>query len=454
MGSTSRRLFLSLLVLLLAIAAIAGIWFTRAPGSISRIWLILGFGVLATAAAMYVVIAALARRLDAVERVADRLAQGDFTARAAVDAHDDLAGLARSLNEIAERGVSERRALERGRDESAAALNYLPQGVALLSPDLTVRHANSRFWDAVEVQAPRAGAHLSEARQPVLVGIVEEARRAGRAVTREVALYLGARRDVVVSVAPVGAGDAPEAWLLTVEDLGPERRAAEIRREFVANASHELKTPLTSILGYTETLLHGGLDDEEHRVKFVETIRSQASRLEAMVDDLLSLADLERPDAELDLKEWDLGLVIRELAETLEDLAERRGLKFEIEAAPGTSIRCDRKRLELALRNLMDNAIKYTEAGWVRVRLEPGPARVRVTVSDSGRGIPPEHLPRLFERFYRVEQGRSRALGGTGLGLSIVKHAVQLHGGTVGVESKVDEGSAFWLELPRSGPGA
>ena len=129
-------------------------------------------------------------------------------------------------------------------------------------------------------------------------------------------------------------------------------------------------------------------------------------------------------------------------------------MRFEIEAAPGTFVRCDRKRLELALRNLMDNAIKYTESGWVRVRLEPGPARVRVTVSDSGRGIPPEHLPRLFERFYRVEQGRSRALGGTGLGLSIVKHAVQLHGGAVGVESKVDEGSSFWLELPRGGPGA
>ncbi len=454
MGPTSRRLYFSLLALFLAIAAIAGIWFTRAPGSLSRVWLILGFGVVATAIAMYVVIAALARRLEAVEQVAERLAQGDLTARATIDAHDDLAGLARSLNEIAERGARERRALEQGRDESAAALNYLPQGVALVSPDLAVRHANSRFWEAMEVEAPVGGAHLSEARQPVLLDLVEVARRAGRAVTREVSLYVAAPREVEVTVAPVGAGNAPEAWLLTVEDLAPERRAAEIRREFVANASHELKTPLTSILGYTETLLHGGLEDEEHRVKFVETIRSQATRLEAMVDDLLSLADLERPDADLDMKDWDLGIVIRELAETLEDLAERRGLNFEIEAAPGTFVRCDRKRLELALRNLMDNAIKYTESGWVRVRLEPGPTSVRVTVADSGRGIPPEHLPRLFERFYRVEQGRSRALGGTGLGLSIVKHAVQLHGGTVGVESKVDEGTTFWLELPRGGPGA
>ena len=453
-GPTSRRLYFSLLGTLLAIAIVAGVWFTRAPGSLSRVWLLLGFGVLATAGAMYTVIAAVARRLDAIERVADRMAQGDFSNRATVDAHDDLAGLARSLNEIADRTVNERSRLERRRDESAAALDYLPQGVALVSPDLIVRHANSRFWDAVEVEPPPPGAHLAEARQPVLLDVLEEARRAGRAVTREVPLYVSTTREVELSVAPVGAGKTPEAWLLTVEDLSPERRAAEIRREFVANASHELKTPLTSILGYTETLLHGGLEDEEHRAKFVETIRAQAVRLEAMVDDLLSLADLERPDAELALKDWDLGIVLRELAQTLEDMAVRRGLKFEVEAAPGTFVRCDRTRLELALRNLMDNAIKYTESGWVRVRLVPGPTTVRVTVSDSGRGIPPEHLPRLFERFYRVDQGRSRALGGTGLGLSIVKHAVQLHGGTVGVESKVDEGSTFWLELPRSGPGA
>ncbi|HSQ60049.1 MAG TPA: ATP-binding protein [Acidobacteriota bacterium] len=454
MGPTSRRLSVTLIAILLVIAAGAGLWFTRSPGSLSRVWFLLALGIGATAVAMYVVIAALARRLEAVEHVADRIASGDLTARVAVEHHDDLAGLARSLNEIAERTGRERLALERRRDESAAALDYLPQGVALVAPDLSIRHANARFWESVDVEPPLGGAHLSIARQPSLLEVVEEARRAGRAVTREVPLYLSTRRDVEVTVAPVGAAGRPEAWLLTLEDLGPERRAAEIRREFVANASHELKTPLTSILGYTETLLHGGLEDQEHRGKFVETIRAQAERLEAMVDDLLSLADLERPDAALDVKDWDLGEVIRELAETFRDLAERRGLAFEVEAAAGTLVRCDRKRLELALRNLMDNAVKYTETGWVRVRLEPGPSRVRVTVTDSGRGIPPEHLSRIFERFYRVEQARSRALGGTGLGLSIVKHAVQLHGGTVGVESRPGEGSLFWLELPRSGPAS
>jgi two-component system phosphate regulon sensor histidine kinase PhoR len=287
-----------------------------------------------------------------------------------------------------------------------------------------------------------------------LVEVCEEALRSGRAVTREVFLYADERREVVLSVLPVPDAARAEGWLLTIEDLGPERRAALLRRDFVANASHELKTPLTSIRGYAETLLHGGLSDEANRSRFVETIRTQAERLEALVDDLLSLADLERPDAELDLKDWDLGGIVRELASSFDDLTARRGLAMDVDAPSGVWVHCDRKRLELALRNLIDNAVKYTEAGWVRIRVSKSASSARVEVSDSGRGIPAEHVPRLFERFYRVDQGRSRALGGTGLGLSIVKHAIGLHGGTTGVESRVGEGSTFWLEVPIDGPDA
>jgi len=251
---------------------------------------------------------------------------------------------------------------------------------------------------------------------------------------------------------PVRGEGGPRAWLLSIEDLRPERLMANLRREFVANVSHELKTPLTSIRGYAETLLSGGLEDEPNRARFVETIRTQAERLEALVEDLLQLADLERPDAPLDLKDWDASTIVRDLASTFEDLAARRGLRLEVEARPGIRARVDRKRIEVALRNLLDNAIKYTDTGVVTLRVERTSSAIRVSVSDTGRGIEPEHLPRLFERFYRVDQGRSRALGGTGLGLAIVKHAIQLHGGRVGVDSKVGEGSSFWFEISPDGP--
>jgi two-component system phosphate regulon sensor histidine kinase PhoR len=257
-----------------------------------------------------------------------------------------------------------------------------------------------------------------------------------------------------VTVTPIGggAGGAPEAWLLSVEDLRPEKAMAALRREFVANASHELKTPLTSIHGYAETLLSGGLEDEANRARFVETIRTQAERLEALVEDLLELADLERPDAALDIKDWDLAQIVREMTATFEELAERRGLQIECDVRPGIRARVDRAKIDLALRNLLDNAIKYTDGGTVTVRIERTAAAIRVSVADSGRGIAPEHIPRLFERFYRVDRGRSRAVGGTGLGLSIVKHAIALHGGRAGVESRVGEGSVFWFEIPPDGP--
>jgi two-component system phosphate regulon sensor histidine kinase PhoR len=288
-------------------------------------------------------------------------------------------------------------------------------------------------------------------RQAALEEVAEDAIRRGASVRREVALYIEERRDYEVSVVPVSRGEAPGAWLLTIEDLKPERTMANLRREFVANASHELKTPLTSIRGYAETLLQGGLDDEANRARFVETIHAQAVRLEALVEDLLELADLERPDAVLDLKDWDMATVAREMVAGLEDLAKRRGLTLRLEARPGVHVRMDRKRVELALRNLLDNAIKYTDAGSVLVSVETTPAGTRVSVADTGRGIESEHLPRLFERFYRVDRGRSRALGGTGLGLSIVKHVVELHGGRVGVESAPSRGSTFWFEIPRDG---
>jgi two-component system phosphate regulon sensor histidine kinase PhoR len=462
--SLTGRLFTRSVLILGAGLFIAGVLLVRVAGA-RALPSILILAVLLAAVAVLGAIPfrRMNRRFDELATSADALARGDEGVRIVVDEHDELALMARALNDIASR--HERRLLElkAERDASEAVLANLPQGLALMTRDLTIKHANPRFWAMVGVDrsgafagagvAPRA-VRLPAARQPILEEIVEDSIRRGRSVTRDVALYVEERREYEVTVMPIGAraGGRPEAWLLSVEDLRPEKAMAALRREFVANASHELKTPLTSIRGYAETLLSGGLEDEQNRTRFVETIRAQAARLEALVEDLLELADLERPDAALDIKDWDLGQVVREMIATFEDLAARRGLRLEGDVRPGIRARVDRVKIDLALRNLIDNAIKYTDVGTVTVRIERTASAIRISVTDTGRGIEAEHIPRLFERFYRVDRGRSRALGGTGLGLSIVKHVVSLHGGRAGVESRVGEGSVFWIEIPPDGP--
>jgi two-component system phosphate regulon sensor histidine kinase PhoR len=395
----------------------------------------------------------LTRRLGTLRAAAEAVASGDLSVHVPIEAHDEASRVGRALNEIASwtRSRLDEGATERGLRD--AGLESLPQGVALLGPGLTIRHANRQFWTLVGVDPPaEPRPTLALTRQPVLEEIAGEAIRRKRAVVREATLYVGGRAEYEVSISPVENG-AP-AWLLTIASLGPEREMASLRREFVANVSHELKTPLTSIRGYAETLLEGGLEDAENRGRFVETIRKQAMRLEALVEDLLELADLDRPDAELELKDWELSGIVRDTAERFEEIARRRGLGFEMDLRPGLHALCDRKRIEVALGNLLDNAVKYTERGTVRVLLARSGERLRVSVSDTGRGIEPEHVPRVFERFYRVDRARSRSLGGTGLGLAIAKHAVQLHGGEMGVESRPGQGSTFWFEVPAGGPPA
>lgn len=460
--SLTGRLYTRLVLVLAAGLAVAGVLLVQVAGAeplptivalVIPLWVVL----LGT-----IPFRNLNRRFDELASSAEALARGDEGVRVPVDAHDELAQMARALNDLASRYEAKFRRLSAEREASEAVLGNLPQGLALLTRNLTIRHANPRFWAIVGVAPPSVSAgagmgagwlRLPAARQSVLEEMAHDSMRRGRSVTRDVALYVNEKREYDVSVTPIGASDAgPDAWLLSIEDMRPEKAAAALRREFVANASHELKTPLTSIRGYAETLLSGGLEDEGNRARFVETIRAQAARLEALVEDLLELADLERPDAVLDLKDWDLGQLVREMVATFEDLAARRGLRLELDARPGIRARVDRVKIDLALRNLIDNAIKYTDVGTVTVRIERTASAIRVSVIDTGRGIDPEHIPRLFERFYRVDRGRSRALGGTGLGLSIVKHAVSLHGGRAGVESRVGEGSAFWFELPPDGP--
>ncbi len=240
----------------------------------------------------------------------------------------------------------------------------------------------------------------------------------------------------------------------TVEQL--EREHAELekverfRKEFVINVSHELRTPLASIQGYTETLLDGALHDPAHNMRFLGIIRHNAERLARLTEDLLTLSRIEQKRRKFEFEVHAINHVIEEAIEIMRPIAEKRAVRLEADlAAHDTIVLCDREAVSQILTNLLDNAIKYTPTGGViTVGALPGEEMVQIFVRDTGVGIPEEDLPRLFERFYRVDKARSREMGGTGLGLSIVKHLVGAHRGTIRVESRANVGSTFWFTLP------
>src|SRR5581483_5992435 len=252
-----------------------------------------------------------------------------------------------------------------------------------------------------------------------------------------------------------GAGGTADILLMTFNDLTPLRRVEQMRADFIANASHELRTPLAALLGFIETLQGSAKDDPAARDKFLGIMQGQATRMARLIDDLLSLSRIElnahlQPNTPLDL-----APIVRQVVDGLQTLARDRGVEIKV-ALPADALMVlgDRDELVRALENLVENALKYGASGKrvditvVRAQTRSGPAEARVAVRDYGPGIAPEHLPRLTERFYRVDVADSRAQGGTGLGLALVKHVLNRHGGRLMIESTLGEGATFTMHVP------
>ncbi|MFN8589088.1 MAG: ATP-binding protein [Candidatus Eisenbacteria bacterium] len=390
----------------------------------------------------------IAARAAALEAVAARIGAGDDAARALELPADELGRLGSALNHMSAELRARLVALRRERDERELVLAHMTDGVALLDAGLRLLHANARFAELLGAGArPAAGTAFAEyVRAPELNDLLARARETGVAEA-ELKLWVPGPRTVQAIATTI----APERGelLLVLHDLTAIERADQVRQDFVANVSHELRTPLTSLRGYAETLLDGGLEDERHREGFVRVIRDQADRLQALVDDLLSLAQLERPEVELQLETLDLRALVARQCDLFRALAERLGLGLSWQGGEPIEVRADRGRIEQVIANLLDNAIKYTESGGIVVRCGVTPENAWCEVEDTGPGIPREDQSRVFERFYRVDKARSREKGGTGLGLSIVKHIVALHGGEVALRSEPGRGSAFRFVLPR-----
>jgi len=392
-----------------------------------------------------------AARIVELEQVARRLGAGDAGVRARELPADEVGRLGAALNRMAAELHDRVVALERERDQREVILSRMSDGVALIDGDDRVVRANASLAEQLDlVLPPEPGTPLRAlARSPELTATVAAARREGRTVEAEIRLWAPRERLLRATVTPL-AGAPRGGAVLVLRDLTDGEQAQRIRQEFVANVSHELKTPLTSLRGYAETLLEGGLDDHEHRVGFVRVIRDQAERLQDLVEDLLSLAELERPDARLHREPLDLRELVAGLLPGFEERAHRSGLTLTVAPGGPARVDADRRRIEQVIANLLDNALKYTERGAVTVSVGGDGAHAWGEIRDTGPGIPHQDQARVFERFYRVDKARSRDQGGTGLGLSIVKHILALHDGSITVSSAPGAGSTFRFEIPRT----
>ena len=391
-------------------------------------------------------------RIQRLVAFAQAVARGEPPPYLAPERRDDLGVLEAQLREMAREVVTTIAALRVERERLEAILGGMVEGVLVTDLAGNVVLMNDRAQELLDVPRGRdvTGRPFMEvARHPEMAEVLRELAGGAPLMSRDVTLGGADPSTLQVNGARLcGADGRPFGFVLVLHDVTELRRLEVIRRDFVANVSHELRTPLTAIKGYAETLLGEAGDDADTRRRFLTVIDRHSERLGRLIDDLLTLSDLELGRTPLRLGTVALAPAVDDALQILDDAAVRAAVQLTGEVAPGTPpIEADADRFRQVLINLVDNAIKYT-AGGGRVVVRAGPANptdhpdmVEIAVEDTGVGIPVQDLPRLTERFFRVDKGRSRALGGTGLGLAIVKHIVQGHGGELLITSAVGRGT-------------
>jgi two-component system, OmpR family, phosphate regulon sensor histidine kinase PhoR len=418
-----------------------------------------GAAIVALAAALlgWYVSRRIARPMREMREGAERFAAGDFSRKLLVPSTVEFAAVAESMNRMAAELDDELRTLTRERNEREAVLESMVEGVLAVDPEgrvIAINTAASRLLDVSEADA--LGMSIEAAtRNPELQRAVLAVLTGEQPVETDLTVYLGGEdRFLQANGSLLHAEDGAVAGaVVVVNDVTRLRRLEAVRSDFVANVSHELKTPVTSIKGFAETLADGAIDDPEAGRRFLRIIAGQADRLNAIIEDLLALSTLERgtEDRGVALQEARLADVLAVAAEVCAVKAAAKRIVVTVDCADDLYAEINPPLLEQALVNLLDNAIKYSpEDTTVAVSAAHTAGETVIAVTDQGVGVSREHLARLFERFYRVDKARSRDLGGTGLGLSIVKHIAQVHGGTVSVDSVVGRGSTFRIHLPRS----
>ena len=421
-----------------------------------RIFVISLLGVLLSLAAAYLVALRISRPVRELTRTTRMITAGKHSTRVRRYPGNEIGTLGRAFDRMTDHLEEEIRKATRGRNRIEGILKAMVEGVLVLDGEGRIVLANSSVEELFGLSGVSRDHRFSEIiRNAKVVETVNKV-LAGQAHAEDEIWTVGPpRRALDIHAVRLEEGAHGGGSVVVFNDVTELKKTDEIRRDFVANLSHDIRTPLAAIRGAVETILSGAVKDLNQAERFLKMIDRQVNRIQVLSEDLLSLARLERGLEGANFKQVEVGSLLETGLSASRSLAEGKGVSLEAETpAKGVQVFADRARLEEALANLIDNAVKYTEAGGrVRVVTKAENGEVRFVVSDTGPGIPPEHLSRIFERFYRVDKARSREKGGTGLGLAIVKHAAQLHGGRVEVDSTPGKGSVFTLIIPAKGPG-
>ncbi len=348
-----------------------------------------------------------------------------------------------------------RATLEKLKDEKEqreAILASMEEGVIVTDPKGNVTMANRKAEELFgkELLEKRV---VEISRNPELHRIIEEGSKKGETVTGEITITVPYPVSLSVTMTPLIRNTEKLGSVIVFHEITLLKKLETMRIDFVANVSHELKTPLTAIKGFAETLKEGAINDKENAARFVDIIKENADRLSRLVEDLLTLSNIELGKVSFDIRDVDVEEAARTVVSTLEPKA--KGITLETDIEKGVRALSDKDRLAQILLNLVDNAIKFTEKGHITICAKAAQKQegqphdlVEISVTDTGTGIPPKDIPRLGERFYRVDPARSRELGGTGLGLAIVKHLVVSMGGKLSIESEYGKGTRISFTMP------
>jgi len=417
------------------------------------VWLASGAGFIFVVLAGFVVSARMTSRMHQMAETAKNFAVGDFSKEFSTRTKDELSDLGEALNQMGKDLQENVTQITNERDQLQAILNSMVEGVMVCDLSGNILLTNNSFEKIFNLHRPIIKNNIRDVfTDEQLLNALEKALDRKEDTVVALDIFLQYKKNLEAHIAVLGTPEHPSGIVAVFHDTTKLQHLEKVRRDFVANVSHELRTPLTAIKGYMETLLDDKTLDAEKSRSFLQTVLRHSDRMAKLVEDLLTLSKLESLETDTELESINVEQIIYQVSDNFSKIKEKYDLELVFDIQDGLPpIKGLFREIHTALENLIDNAIKYGQEGsLITISAKELPNAIKISVSDEGIGIPEQDQPRIFERFYRVDKGRSRQLGGTGLGLSIVKHIVQRHNGQIWVDSKPGEGATFNFTIPKA----